>query len=342
MENRGIYESLAAKVAEIIKEVLDVQGIEYHTVTYRAKEIDRFKDKAMKDKYTDPIREIKDLAGIRITTYVESEVSKVVDKVEDLFEIDWEHSIDKSKALGINKVGYRSVHYVAKFTPQKCELLDYKRFLGLEFEIQIRTILEHAWAEIEHDRNYKFSGVLPDQIQRRFAILAGVLELADKEFDRISLAIDSYKNEISEMTKEGDLDVEINTTALREFLFNKLALSIAKGILRPVFGHKDEGATETINEIKDFGIMTIEDLNKIIPKHFDEKLAEIELNRFLGIEDFLGLVRAFMIAEDPDKYFEKVWKGHWTLYEESPIDNLLGTNVEELLKKYNIEKVYIV
>ena len=46
-------------------------------------------------------------------------------------------------------------------------------------EIQIRTVMQHAWAEIEHDLGYKSKEDIPDKYRRQFSILAGLIELAD-------------------------------------------------------------------------------------------------------------------------------------------------------------------
>ncbi len=62
---------------------------------------------------------------------------------------------------------------VAEIKDDRIILPEYQKFKDKKFEIQIRTILQHAWAEIEHDRDYKFTGELPINIKRRFRILAG-------------------------------------------------------------------------------------------------------------------------------------------------------------------------
>src|SRR5690606_2630134 len=107
--------------------------------------------------------------------------------IKPLFVIDPDHSIDKTKELGTDKVGYRSIHYVAKLTNERLILPEYQKFRDLSFEIQIRTIIEHAWADISHERNYKFNGVLPPEndIERRFSLAAVTLELVDREFDSL-------------------------------------------------------------------------------------------------------------------------------------------------------------
>ncbi len=52
-------------------------------------------------------------------------------------------------------------------------------------EIQVRTILQHSWAEMEHDISYKSDQQIPNELQRRFLALAGLLEIADREFNSI-------------------------------------------------------------------------------------------------------------------------------------------------------------
>ncbi len=329
IDNRGTYEAISKKASKIIKEVFDNEKIEYYSITCRAKKVDSFTRKLKNEKYEVP-EDITDLAGIRVITYVESEANKAAEIFKKLFDIDFEKSIDKSTVLGVDKVGYRSQHYIAGFSSDRSKLPEFKKFSGLKFEVQIRTILEHAWAEIEHDRNYKYTGVLPDEIKRRFAILAGVLELADKEFDNISLAIDSYKKLVAEKTKSGDLDIKINTTALREFLMNKFKNTINKG-LEPNFAG---GENEIIDELNKFGIKTLGELEKIIPEDLEKKIVD-----FQG-ENFIGLIRDIMIINDGNRYFGEAWNGNWTMLERG--DNILtsyGINLNELAEKYGLTLV---
>lgn len=325
--NRSIYEALSDKVSEIIKEVLDDNNVEYYTITNRAKEVESFKEKAKNEKYND-YKDIKDLAGIRVITYVESEAIKVADIVKKLFNIDDAESVDKSKILGVDKVGYRSIHYIAKFLSDRCKLPEFKRFSDLDFEIQIRTILQHAWAEIEHDRNYKYGGILPEEIRRRFAILAGVLELADREFDQISSNINLYKNDVAEKTRTGELDIEINTTALMEFLTTKFDTAINIG-LKPTFRNMDD---EIIKELHDFGISTLKELNDIFPEDIEEKLVELNIKT-----SFAGLVRNTLIIKDENRYFEKAWNNHWRIMiiESQMLLQSYDIDIQKLAKKYN-------
>ena len=177
-KKRPLYIALAKRVASIIREILEVEKINFHSIVYRAKTLESYKEKALKQVYKKSLSEIKDLAGIRIITYTDSDAKKVFEILKKTFTIHPEDIIDKTQELGTDKVGYRSLHCVGSLGKDRAKLPENKIFKDMCFEIQVRTILQHAWAEFEHDRNYKFAGVLPNEIKRRLAILSGFTRVA--------------------------------------------------------------------------------------------------------------------------------------------------------------------
>lgn len=217
IETRPIYEELSQKVETIIQDAVVDNKPPIHAIFKRTKDIESFAKKIEKEKYTHPSSQITDLSAIRIIACVENDLSKISKLIESTFEIDYSNSIDKSKSLGTDKVGYRSIHYVAKLPRKLTRLPEYKRFENLRFEIQIRTLLQHAWAEIEHDRNYKFSGKLPEDLTRRLKVLAGVLELADREFNLIANEVE--KIELTPKKVEENFNIQ-NTACNYKFNSN--------------------------------------------------------------------------------------------------------------------------
>lgn len=175
--------SLARKVEVLLTDVFLNEKIHYHAIFSRIKKLDSCVEKYSRKGYSSP-NEITDLVGIRIISYVKLETEEILKRVKELFDV--KETIDKSKELKKNEMGYQSIHVVCGFDSERLKLPEYQRFKSERFEIQIRTILQHAWAEIEHDRRFKFSGILPPEIDRGFTMLSGTLELADNEFDRIA------------------------------------------------------------------------------------------------------------------------------------------------------------
>ena len=193
-KNRQYYLDLTAEVEVILREALNENDITFHSIESRVKSVASFKEKASRIKYTDPLNEITDLSGIRIITLFEKEIHQISDIIKELFKIDYEKSEDKADLLDADKMGYKSIHYIGELSEDKIVSTKLENYSGLKFEIQIRSILQHAWAEIEHDRNYKFQGNLPKHLQRRFYALAGMLEIADREFNTLSEEVEKFRD----------------------------------------------------------------------------------------------------------------------------------------------------
>lgn len=299
-ENKSTFEKLSKKIRGILVEILDENEIEYHQVQSRTKTLESFSKKYEKPKYSNP-DDLTDLSGIRIITYVEDNIPIICKLIEDNFTIDKENSLDKGSELGLDKVGYKSVHYVGKLPDSRIRLVENKKFKDFKFEIQVRTILQHSWAEIEHDRNYKFSGKLPAKIQRRFKLLAGLLELADNEFNSISKDIDSYSQEVKDKTIVGDLNIPINSMSLQEYLILKVESVKNIKIRKNIYVSQ-----ETVAEINNYGILTLQEFNDIIPKGlfktYQKQESEITT---------VGIIRDVLIINDYKKYFEKSYNGDW-------------------------------
>ncbi len=189
---RPQYEAFARAVREILVQALNAANITVNSIEARAKDPESFgmkserpaEDNPEAPKYPSPLEDITDLAGVRIITFFPRTVASVGECIHREFDVI-EH-LDHSRArLNEERFGYQSDHYLVNLTSQRISLPEYKPHSGLVAEIQVRTILQHAWAEIEHDIQYKSSITTPNTIRRRFMALAGVLEIADREFQAI-------------------------------------------------------------------------------------------------------------------------------------------------------------
>jgi len=140
------------------------------------------------------------MAGIRVITFLPRTVNEVCEYIEQEFAIL--EKIDKSaELLDEGKFGYQSIHFLVKMHPSRAGLAEYQSFRDLVLEIQVRTILQHAWAEMEHDIQYKSTIVIPTLIKRRFIALAGLLEIADREFQTLQ-----DENERIRQRKESEIE----------------------------------------------------------------------------------------------------------------------------------------
>lgn len=180
--NLTTYEQFTNLMETYICNLLNREQISFHSITSRTKSIESLSKKIeLKNKYQ-KLDEITDLSGIRVITYYTDTVDQISKLIENEFIIDRDNSIDKRKSLDPKRFGYRSLHYVVQIDPKYVKAQEYLKYHNLKLEIQISSILQYTWAEIEHDLGYKSQEEIPYDIKRSFSRLAGLLELADEEF----------------------------------------------------------------------------------------------------------------------------------------------------------------
>jgi hypothetical protein len=149
-----------------------------------------------------------------VTTYFEDAVDRIGALVEATLPIDLARSTDKRRRRDASAFGYRSLHYVCRLAPAGEAGLPPESAC----EIQIRTVLEHAWAEIEHDLGYKARHALPAGARRRLGRLASLLELADQEFLAIRRDLEDYERALPGRIEAEGEDVALDRLSLEALL----------------------------------------------------------------------------------------------------------------------------
>ncbi len=197
------------------------------SVTGRVKTVASFAEKARRvadgqPLYADPLREITDQIGVRVITYVHSDVAAVASLLDDQVVVHDDRDLGRETASE-GRFGYASRHLLIGLDAARESQPAYELLRGRLAQVQIRTVLQHAWAEFEHDIRYK--GSIPDEhvpdFDRRFTLAAGLLELADQEFSTIR---DRLQEGIAEEEPEPtDDDPRISPRELAAFLAGQYA-----------------------------------------------------------------------------------------------------------------------
>jgi ppGpp synthetase/RelA/SpoT-type nucleotidyltranferase len=173
---------------ELVTSVLDDAGINYLSITGRAKSVVSFAGKATRTVdgapvYADPLEDITDQIGLRVITYLRGDVEAAAQLLSDQFDVLDDRDLGQETA-DEGRWGYASRHLVVTTSRPPSP---YEHLAGHRASVQLRTVLQHAWAEFEHDIRYK--GTIPMEhsadLDRRFTLAAGLLELADREFSAI-------------------------------------------------------------------------------------------------------------------------------------------------------------
>lgn len=273
-----LYMDFNLKLRFIIIELLKNHGIKYHQITDRVKDRVRLKEKIIrKRKKYKHLKDITDISGIRIITYYEDEVDQISEIIQNEFLIDKENSVDK-REIEADKFGYRSLHFVISLSKDRLKLSEYSKFRWLKAEIQIRSILQHSWAEIEHDIGYKGEISIPKFAQRSFFRIAALLETADLEFVNLKKILTKYEKTVPNSIDEAPDHVLIDKASLSSYIkrnpvVNDLDIKMAEYLKVPL--EFDDGTIEKLLELlQELEISTIKELDEIVTNN-SEKLLDI-------------------------------------------------------------------
>ncbi len=216
-KQRPHYETYAKKLKDILR-LAAAELSPLAIIQTREKSIASFAEKAVrkKDKYADPVYQLTDLCGGRVIAHTRSEVDAFCDFLKHNFDIDWDNSLDTSQRLSPTEFGYRSIHYIVELRRDKAEAGAYgvdipEELFGRKAEVQVRTLVEHAYADFGHDLSYKGAFEIPTAWKRELACVAAALEEVDQTFsrieDRLREYITSYGKYSSDEERQREMDM---------------------------------------------------------------------------------------------------------------------------------------
>jgi putative GTP pyrophosphokinase len=209
IDQRPDYEKLCAEVAYILNRELSNNEIEFSTITYRAKTLNSFLEKIQRKNYQDPIAEITDFAGVRVVCLYVDDLHKLENIVTENFEVVGK--VDKLTNRKSDQFGYGAIHFHVRLG-RNFSGARYDDLKDLVCEIQTRTVLQDAWAIIDHHLVYKNESSIPTILRSRLNSLAKNFETVDDEFKNIRSEREDYLRDIerSETNSEAFLENELN------------------------------------------------------------------------------------------------------------------------------------
>ncbi len=157
-------------------------------VSARAKSPERFVGKAKKPrdegglKYKDPFKQIQDLVGARVIVFYKQDVEAVSEVIGRYFRrIEAKNMVPDS----VNEFGYIGKHFILAFPEDVIDDDADTSKTPQFFELQIKTLFQHAWSEAEHDLSYKPSDALTQLHRRQIAFTAAQAWGADEIFEQL-------------------------------------------------------------------------------------------------------------------------------------------------------------
>ena len=272
-----VFTEMANTLPERLKEFFNEAGIIVAALEHRVKSEESLAGKLrLKGSKYKSITDITDIVGIRVITFYVDDVDKVASMMERLFDIDWENSIDKRKIYEIDSFGYLSLHYICRIPEAAYKDPEHPEVNQIRFEVQMRTVLQHAWANLNHDTGYKSGVEVPKVYLRTMSRLAGMLELVDDEFSRIRRELTDYRRRVQNLVASGDLgEVLLDGDSFKSYLaigpFDALTCRIAsinQAEIQPV------NLSAFLPLFIEMGFKTLGDVDKLV-KEYSEAAYQI-------------------------------------------------------------------
>lgn len=280
------YEKASRLCAHICESEIERSGIRA-IVTYRAKRPDKLKDKLLKrntkiqySSIEEIYEDIVDLAGVRIAIYFPGDKEEIEKFIMSTFDVEetkeFPVDLEPNGSKGIYKKifsGYHATHYRVRLKPELC-VEDEKKYCKALIEIQIATVLMHAWAEVEHDLVYKpLSGQLSRDEYEILDELNGLILSGEIALKRLQKAVNERVSRQSVPFN--------NHYELAAFLYNKVQEALGEKAEEMIMGRADM----LFNFLKMAGMDKPEQLNKClnnIANYDHNNIVEYVIEQILG------------------------------------------------------------
>jgi putative GTP pyrophosphokinase len=256
IDQRNDYEQLCSEISYILKKRHNSE-IEFSTISSRVKTLNSFLEKIERKSYKDPLTEISDFAGVRVVYLYQKDLERIETEINSEFNVI--ERIDKLNEKGTDKFGYGAIHFIVQIG-KKSTGARYEDLKKLKCEIQVRTVMQDAWAIIDHHLVYKYESEIPTNLQRKMNSLAGLFETADNQFDSIRIERENYLKKIEDSIGTVNfLNNEVNLDTFQSYLKWKFP------ILKSAFF--EEQTMIIFNGISTLNFKTLKELDNIIDKY---------------------------------------------------------------------------
>jgi putative GTP pyrophosphokinase len=254
--NRERYSRFLNLVTLVLNCAIQKKNIKVHSISQRIKDYNSFLEKVERKRYSDPFQQCTDIVGCRVICLFQSQVEEIKKIIEEEFEVIEE--TDKKSLKKFDQFGYLSLHMLIKIPKNRTRFIECCDLNDFMCEVQVRTILQEAWAEIEHYLNYKSAKEQENkELLRKIYSLAGMFEVADSTFEDIHAGF-------SDLMKRGLESEDESITALNLYKFSSGYFSWYH---RDWDKREERGFLKLSKEARNINIKTIKTLKEILDKY---------------------------------------------------------------------------
>jgi putative GTP pyrophosphokinase len=160
--------------------------------THRTKAVDSLIEKAYYrgKRYLDPYEQITDKVGTRFVVLLLDDIRTVCEVVEGCpyWTQSKDRDFDEEREREPTLFDYQSVHYIVRAVAG-VEYLGHRVPEGTPCEVQIRTLMQHAFSELTHDTIYKPRTIATPTVRRNVAKSMAFIETTDRLFQEVNMSL---------------------------------------------------------------------------------------------------------------------------------------------------------
>lgn len=286
--NEPLYERLNEEVDFILKRTVADAGIKVHSQGGRVKSLEHALEKIQRKEYTDPQNQMEDAVGYRVVCLFATDLPKLTDIISQKFlllrsESNIEGDSDPAT------FGYMSDHHICQLNPSDTGAR-YEDIQGITFEIQCRTILMDAWANVSHHLAYKGNASIPEHLRRDFYALSGLFYVADKHFEMFYGDATSSAQQVISRAVSGSIDEDEVNLETVQALFQRIYPDRRRAPATAV--------SEFVEEIVPLGYTSIRELRRTL-EGVDEDVRRDDARRSEKLKYFdVGMARIGLTKAD--------------------------------------------
>lgn len=193
IENYSLYQEFTRRMKNLLQDLIERENVKVYALEGWAKSPDEFIKKLSSQNILplDPLKDISDLATVRVLLHFPSDVITVEKIIQEEFLIDLPRSTTSKDLEDPDLFGYKSIIYDVSLKSDRGKLKEWEKYRDVKLHIQVRTMLQEAWASISPEISGVTDIVTKGKLKRKLSRVSALLEEADEDFHYLKEAAKS-------------------------------------------------------------------------------------------------------------------------------------------------------
>ncbi|MCL2767480.1 MAG: hypothetical protein FWE49_01950 [Synergistaceae bacterium] len=182
VENYSLYREFSERIQNLVQNLIERDDIEIYKIEAKIKTPEELLKGSSGKIYPSSFEDIPDFVMVRILLRFPEDAGKVEQIISEEFTIDAERSTPASTLDDPFRFGYPSASYVLSLSEKRSALREWRKYKGLLFILDIRTMLQEVWAAVLPKVRVDVDNATKRKMERKLIRIASLLEEADEGF----------------------------------------------------------------------------------------------------------------------------------------------------------------